>query len=69
MVLAAIYLINRTPSKVINGLSPYEKLYGKIPSIIHLRVLGCLCFAKVLQESDKLAPRSKASVHMGYSEV
>jgi len=68
-VLATTYLINRMPSKVLGGQSPYEKLYGNKPMLTHLRVLGCLCYAKVLSESDKLTSRSKASVFMGYSKT
>ncbi|XP_075081100.1 uncharacterized protein LOC142166259 [Nicotiana tabacum] len=57
------------PSSVIGNLSPFEKLYKRKPSIQHLRVLGCLCFAKVVQEKDKLMSRTKSSILMGYSEV
>ncbi|XP_019232006.1 PREDICTED: uncharacterized protein LOC109212783 [Nicotiana attenuata] len=67
-VLAAIYIINRLPSSVI-GVSPFEKLYKRKPSLIHLRVIGCLCYAKIIQESDKLKPRAKSAILMGYSEV
>lgn len=63
------HLINRMPSRVLEGHSPYQKLYGTKPMLTHLRVLGCLCFAKVLFKTDKMAPRSKESVHMGYSET
>ena len=35
-VLTATHLINRTPLKSINNISPYEKLYGKSPSLHHL---------------------------------
>lgn len=35
----------------------------------HLRVLGCLCYAKVVQETDKLQTRTRMAVHMGYSDV
>jgi len=68
-VLAAAYLINRIPSRVLGGKSPYERMYGVKPMISHLRILGCLCYAKVLTETDKLASRTKAAVHMGYSET
>ncbi|XP_049372613.1 uncharacterized protein LOC125837561 [Solanum verrucosum] len=68
-VLATVYLINRMPSRVLGGKSPYEKMYGSKPMLSHLRVLGCLCYVKVLTESDKLASRTKAAVHMGYSET
>ncbi|XP_070022400.1 uncharacterized protein [Nicotiana sylvestris] len=56
------------PSSVIGNMSPFEKLYKMKSAIHHLRVLGCLCFAKIIQEQDKLMPRSRPSVHMGYSE-
>ncbi|XP_060202885.1 uncharacterized protein LOC132631316 [Lycium barbarum] len=58
-VKAATYLINRMPSIVIGNISPYEKLHSWKPSLIHLRVLGCLCHAKIVQETDKLMPRTK----------
>ena len=44
-VLTATHLINRTPLKSINNISPYEKLYGKLPSLHHLRVFGCLAMS------------------------
>ncbi|KAH0780949.1 hypothetical protein KY290_000547 [Solanum tuberosum] len=68
-VLAAAYIINRLPSSVLNFETPYERLYGTKPSLNHLRTLGCLCFSKVLTEHDKLMPRSKSAVLMGFSEI
>ncbi|XP_055814406.1 uncharacterized protein LOC129884055 [Solanum dulcamara] len=68
-VLAAAYLINRLPSSVLQFQSPYERLYGKKPGLSHLRTIGCLALAKNLTEHDKLMPRSKSAVHMGYSKV
>ncbi|XP_055812079.1 uncharacterized protein LOC129881995 [Solanum dulcamara] len=68
-VLAAAYLINRLPNSVLQFQSPYERLYGKKQGLSHLRTIGCLALAKNLTEHDKLMPRSKSAVHMGYSEV
>lgn len=68
-VLAVVYLINRLSSPIIGNQSPYERLHHKKPLLTHLRVLDCLCFAEVLTGGDKLQPRSKVAVHMGYSEV
>lgn len=48
-------------------MSAYEKLYNKKPMLTHLRVIGCLSFAKNLSESDKLQSRSRLSVLLGYS--
>ncbi|XP_070040673.1 uncharacterized protein [Nicotiana tomentosiformis] len=68
-VLATIYIINRMPTYVLNGLSPFELLYGQKPTVEHLRVLGCLCYAKKVQETDKLLPRSKPTILMGFSDT
>ncbi|XP_060210811.1 uncharacterized protein LOC132637791 [Lycium barbarum] len=59
----------RMPSPVIGNQSPFERVYHMKPSLGHLRVLGCLCFAKVILEHDKLKPRIRSAIHMGYSEV
>lgn len=33
-VLGAVYLINRTPSRLLKNKTPYELLFGKEPSLI-----------------------------------
>lgn len=44
-VLTAVHIINRLPSTVQKGKSPYEKLLNTEPSLDHLKVFGCLCYA------------------------
>lgn len=39
-VLTAVYLINRTPSLVLNGRTPYELVYGFEPFLGHLKLFG-----------------------------
>lgn len=68
-VLVVVYLINRMPSVVIGNISLFERLHKRKPSLMHLRIIRCLCFAKTVQEHDKLMPRAKLAIHMGYSEV
>ncbi|XP_055800446.1 uncharacterized protein LOC129869896 [Solanum dulcamara] len=67
--LVATYLINRLSSSVLGFKSLYERLYGAKPELSHLRTIGCLVFAKNLTEHDKLMPKSRSAVHMGYSKV
>ena len=53
-VLAAAHLINRTPSKVLQGKSPYECLYEKRPTYDDIKMFGCLSFAhKARRDKDK----------------
>ncbi|XP_019232741.1 PREDICTED: uncharacterized protein LOC109213403 [Nicotiana attenuata] len=42
-------------------------MYGRAPSLQHPRIIGCLCFAKVLVRGDKFGARAIGVVHMGYS--
>jgi len=66
-VLAACYLINRTPSNVLNYLTPYEKLFGKAPKFDNMRVFGCLCYAHhQRRDGDKFASRSRKCIFVGY---
>ncbi|KAJ0627129.1 putative RNA-directed DNA polymerase [Helianthus annuus] len=66
-VLTAAYLINRTPSSVLAGKTPYELVYKFKPFLDHLKVFGCLCFCTVLNEHDKLNSRVEKCVFIGYS--
>ncbi|GKV48803.1 hypothetical protein SLEP1_g55595 [Rubroshorea leprosula] len=48
--------------------TPYEVLYGKVPSYDHLRIFGCACYPNLSAIAPhKLAPRSTLCVFLGYS--
>ncbi|XP_019261605.1 PREDICTED: uncharacterized protein LOC109239486 [Nicotiana attenuata] len=66
-ILAATYLINRFPSTILHNKSPFEVLYGKLPSYSHLKPFGCLCYAIVPKcERNKFDPRVVPCVFVGY---
>ena len=65
----ATYIINRAASRVINAKTPYELFKGKKPYIGHLRIFGCIGFAKVdSQHLKKLDNRSRMLVHLGIDQ-
>ncbi|CAA7047384.1 unnamed protein product [Microthlaspi erraticum] len=66
-VLTAAYLINRTPSAIHLGRSPYELLHGHKPSYDQLRVFGSECYThRVTRDKDKFSQRSRRCVFLGY---
>lgn len=63
----ATHVINMTPTKLFEGLSPYEKLFGTKPPYETLRVFGSLCYVHIHnRDKDKLGERSRRCVFIGY---
>ena len=61
-----IYLINRSATRTLASKTPYEMFKGSKPNISHLRVFGCIGYARVsAPHKKKLDDRSRALVHLG----
>lgn len=52
---------------MLNNKTPFEILFQKQPSLHHLRVFGCLCYATSLLPKDKFSARANPCVFLGYS--
>ena len=66
-ILAAVYIINRTPTPLLGNKTPFEMLYNTPPNFNTLRVFGCLCFAHNKKtRGDKFASRSRKCIFVGY---
>lgn len=66
-VLTATYIINRLPSKLLKDKTPYEVLLGNKPPYNHLRIFGCLVYAKDNKKGgDKFGERGRPCVFVGY---
>jgi hypothetical protein len=67
--LKAVYLINRSPTKAIEGNKvPAEVWYGSHPNLKRLRKFGCVAFVKkIMSEIDnKMESRSKKCILLGF---
>lgn len=72
-VLTATYLINRMPSRVINFLTPRQKLLELFPtthliSELPLKTFGCVAYVLIpSHQRGKLDRRSHRCIFLGYS--
>jgi hypothetical protein len=68
-VSTAVYLLNRAPTRAVDGRTPYEAWHGKKPEVSHLRVFGCIAHVKPTKpHSGKLEDRSTTMVFLGYEQ-
>ena len=68
--LTATYLINRTPSRVLNFDIPLTRLFQEQPNFSFLHVFGCACWPNLRPYNKyKLQFRSKKCVFLGYSTL
>jgi hypothetical protein len=67
-VVTAVYILNHSPTKALNGRMSYEAWHGRKPAVSHLRVFGCLTFGKELGHIGKLDDRSTTGVFIDYAE-
>ena len=60
------YIINRVATRVLEFKTPYEALKKKKPNVSHIRIFGCIGYAKVdTPHLKKLENRSRMLVHLG----
>lgn len=66
-VYTTIYLLNRLPTKAVQGKSPLEAWSGKKPTAKHLRVFGSVCYAHIPQQKrSKLDDKAEKGIFLGY---
>lgn len=62
----AVYILNRLPTKILTGMTPYKAWSGKTPNLDHIRIFGCLAFMKVPSiHTQKLDDRSLPIIYLG----
>lgn len=67
-IVAACYITNRLPTKVLVGKTPYEVSYKKKPDLANLRIYGCNAYVVDYhaRSKGKMAPRSRIGTLVGY---
>ena len=66
-VSTAVFLLNRAPTRSLQGKTPYEAWYNKKPKVHFLRTFGCLVHVKKVGPGvTKLSDRSTPMVFLGY---
>jgi len=69
-VSTAVYLLNRSPTKKHEDVTPEEIWSGNKPDIKHLRVFGCLCFRHVPDQlRRKLDKKGEQMIMLGYHTI
>jgi hypothetical protein len=51
--MTVVYLLNRSPMRIVEGMTPYEARHGRKLSVEHLRTFGCIIYIK----NTKLNPK------------
>jgi hypothetical protein len=68
-VATAVHLLNRAPTRSLQGKTPYEALYKKKPKVHYFRVFRCVAHVKRVGPGiNKLSDRSIPIVFIVYEE-
>src|SRR5579859_788977 len=68
-VSTAVFILNRSPTKTLQGITPFEAWHGHKPSVTFLRTFGCIGHVKVTKPGlGKLEDRSTRMVFLGYEQ-
>jgi len=64
----AVYLINRLPTPINNGKSPFELIFHSTLDYLFLKTFGCLCFPYLRPyNKHKVTYRSQPCIFLGYN--
>ena len=68
-VSTAVFILNRSPTHSVDGMSPFEAWHGRRPNVHFMRTFGYVAHVKVVKPgAKKLDDRSKPMVFLGYQQ-
>lgn len=63
----AVFLINRTPSKLLADHSPFQLMFGTLPDLANLKVFGSLCYvSSPTAHRTKFDNRARKCAFLGF---
>jgi len=66
-ISTAVYLKNRSPTRYLSFMTPFQALYDSKPAVHHLRVFGSKAFAHIPKENRrKLDAKAIKCIFIGY---
>ncbi|KAG8489064.1 hypothetical protein CXB51_017032 [Gossypium anomalum] len=69
-VNTSVYLLNRLPTHAVKDKTPFEAWHGLKPTVSHLKVFGCVCYAHIpVEKRNKLEERAVPVILVGYSST
>jgi hypothetical protein len=68
-VSAVVHILNRSPTRSLQGLTPYEAWHNKKPKVYYLLTFGCVAHVKKVGPGiTKLTDQSTKMVCIGYEK-
>src|SRR5664279_1785784 len=68
-VKTAVHILNRSPTRNLNNITPYEAWHKRKPNLCYLRTFGCVVHVKNTGPGvKKLDDRSTPMIFVGYEE-
>ena len=65
-ITIAVYLKNRSPTRCLDNITPFEALYGSKPAVHNLKIFGCKAFAHIPKENrNKLDAKAIKFIFIG----
>jgi transposase InsO family protein len=66
-VTTAFWILNRSPTKAVDGMTPFESWHGRRPDVRYFRTFGCVTYVKTVKPHlKKLEDRGTPVVFIGY---
>jgi hypothetical protein len=63
----AVYILNRSPTRDVDGKTPYEAWHGETPAVHHFRTFGCIAHVKITRPGlKKLDDRNRKTIFIGH---